>query len=214
MFWVTDLWENTAIGAPASPSPTSLHYDGWSRLLELMDIWIYEYAWQCTTEPASRDWMASVCHPPLLLLVYPLHSHLIYTRLLWRCQAGGEKVFLGCRRVWMMVWMWTNWQQLHNAEGGTGPNGECDIECWVHVEWAACGTPDYKSPGCAPGFFSVQCWLSHLLSLSVSTWCWTEPYFADWGQGVGVVVRSGEERGYNCNAYWQLKEFQSHSDIY
>lgn len=46
----------------------------------------------------------------------------------------------------------------------------CDVKCRVLVEWTPCGTPDYKSPG----FFSVQRWLSPLLSLSVSTQCWTD----------------------------------------
>lgn len=51
---------------------------------------------------------------------------------------------------------------------------------------------------------SVQWWLSTLLSLSVSTGCWTEPYISDPGQGEGLVVREGVGgwvRGHNGNAY-------------
>lgn len=72
------------------------------------------------------------------------------------------------------------------------------------MEWPACGTPDYKCPVCAAGFFSEQCWLSPSLSLSVNASCWIKAY---WGRGGGAEqqkygVFSVESK--QCIDLWRL----------
>lgn len=81
------------------------------------------------------------------------------------------------------------------------------MECWMHVEWTACGTPDYKSPGSA-GRFLPKCHCS-LLSITL-IWLISELRVIDWtmhplgGGGVGHVE-------HNSNVYSPLKQFWSNS---
>lgn len=81
------------------------------------------------------------------------------------------------------------------------------MECWMHVEWTACGTPDYKSPGSA-GRFLPKCHCS-LLSITL-IWLISELRVIDWtmhplgGGGVGHVE-------HYSNVYSLLKQFWSNS---
>lgn len=124
-------------------------------------------------------------------------------------RAGGEEVFLGCWWVWMMVWRWTNWQQQYIAYGVLLSVER--MSSGQHVAHLIASPQDVLqefSPRIGAG------WLSPRLYLSLSAGCRAEPHFADPGQRVGGGGKEWWVRGHNGNAYWQLKEFQSHSEIY
>lgn len=84
----------------------------------------------------------------------------------------------------------------------------------MHAEWTACGTPDYKSPGCAPGFFPRGSVYS----------AGYRPCLA-YLRTPGAILHRSRPRGggrggkcffffFNGDAYSQPKEFESQSDIY
>ena len=94
MFWVTDLWEKTAV-LLGHQFPCLLH---WSPFFNDCDPSLWK---NTALGGPNHPWplknggvmLWDLCHPPIMLLVYPLHRQLIYTRLLSRRQAGGEEVF-------------------------------------------------------------------------------------------------------------------------
>lgn len=160
-------------------------------------------------------WPLTVTHSCCFSFLRSPGSWLIYTLLLKRCQTGGEEVFLGSRWVWMMVWRWTNWQQAgrgrwwHGAECGVWQNElsahrvDSMRHTWLQVSRVYSGIFLQVNSGgyhpCIAYLWAQGAGLSHTFQIQAKGWAW----------GVGAC-----EGGHNGNAYWQLKEFQSHSDFY
>lgn len=181
MLWLTDLWANATTWAPAfTASYMSLVWllikapgtDGCPLCVNKED------------DLRRRAGIQALCYPPLvpsrLSAAQAAHLH-------------PTAVEVSVLAVWLSeLRTGVNDGLVVNEESNAGPNVECSGQCWVHVDWTACGTADYERPGCAPGFLNVQCCLLPSLSLSVSAWCQTEPYFGEWGQGVSG---GGRERG-------------------
>lgn len=170
-FWVTDLWENTS--HQLSDMARTCCNDRYSGLFFL---WPHR-SWVLTTP----QWGLGVWGSHLQIR-WPLL--LLHTCILTATEASGW--WWGCvsRSVDRCEWWLCS---------DKGVNMEWDMECWSHVEWTACSTPDYQSADILPLRTAYLCMSACRLSYTFLT------------QSNGW--------GYNGNAYWQLKEFQSNSNI-
>lgn len=179
-----------------SPRLKSLVWLLWARLIEPASGGP-NHPWPNKMEGSwcgicSRDWMTSLCHPPILLLIYPLHRQLIYTE----CCGGVRLVVMRC--FWDVDGC--EWWFRSKLTGSSntrlrvtqGPMWSViwSVECMSSRHRAAHLITNPQdvlqdfSPVYSAGYHPCLAYLwAHGAGLS-HTW-------ADPGQGLVVVVRSG-----------------------
>lgn len=138
----------------------------------LMIVLLVDAASGDTVIPTSIRWFLSYRLDDLSLSPTPVASHFSAAQAAgWFTPSCLRGVRLVVRRCFWDLDGCEWWfgdeltgRRQDAANGDTGLNAECDRTSWVHVEWIACGTPDYKSAGCTQGFFSK--WTAVVITLA------------------------------------------------